>query len=101
MAPTTNDRQATACIDPTSGGFKPPSNIQFQASFTNNGTATQTNVPVRYQVTNGSGSLLYQSDKTIASIASGVTVTVIFDVGGFGSPNTYNIYAESMLPGDQ
>lgn len=101
IAPVTNDMQATAFIDPLNGGTK-LANASFspQASFTNNGTATQTNVPVRYQITNGSGTLMLDSVKQIASIATGVTTPVTFDPVSLAA-GSYNIYAFPQLPGDQ
>jgi hypothetical protein len=51
IAPTVNDLAATAFIDPTNGGAKLV-NVAFspQASFTNNGTAAQSGVTVRYRI---------------------------------------------------
>ena len=98
-----NDMQATAFIDPINGGSK-LANTAFspQASFTNNGSATQTNVPVRYRIcTDGTcATTLYNHTNTIASIANGVTTTVTFPSTSLSAGN-YVIKAKSELVGDQ
>ena len=99
----TNDIQATAFVDPTNGGSK-IAGVSFspQASFTNNGTATQTGVTVRYRIcTDGACStVLYNNTQTIASIAPSVTTTVTFASTSV-SAATYTIKAKAELVGDQ
>ena len=99
----TNDMSATAFIDPTNGGSK-PAGVMFspQASFTNSGTNTQTNVTVRYRIcTDGTCTTeLYNNTQVIASIAGGVTTPVTFASTSL-SAGTYTIKAKSELAGDQ
>ncbi|MBK9984671.1 MAG: hypothetical protein IPP15_20290 [Saprospiraceae bacterium] len=103
IAPVANDIQATAFIDPTNGGSK-ITGVAFspQASFTNNGTATQTSVPVRYKIIGPSPAVteVYNQTGTIASIATGITSTVTFPSATIAAAGTYTIQAISELPGD-
>ncbi|MEO7482114.1 MAG: T9SS type A sorting domain-containing protein [Ferruginibacter sp.] len=101
IALVANDMQATAFISPVSGGavligasFSP------QASFTNNGTATQTNVTVRYRIVNAGLVEVYNNTQVIASIASGITTTVTFASTSLAIAGTYTIYAKAELVGD-
>jgi hypothetical protein len=99
----TNDMQATAFIDPVNGGSKlAGTSFSPQASFTNNGSATQTNVTVRYRIcTDGTcATTLYNQTNSIASIANGVTTTVTFPSTSL-SAGTYTIKAKAELAGDQ
>ena len=99
----TNDMQATAFIDPTNGGSKiAGASFSPQASFTNNGTATQTSVPVRYRIIGPSPSTseVYNQTGSIASIAQSVTTTVTFTSTSL-SAGSYTIKARSELVGDQ
>lgn len=102
IAPVTNDVQATAFIDPTNGGLKIAS-VAFapQASFTNNGTANQTNVPVRYRICNDVGctSVVSNQTTTIATLNSGATATATFGSVTL-SAGTYTIRATAELVGD-
>ena len=104
VAPVVNDMQATAFVDPTNGGSK-LANTAFspQASFTNNGTAAQTGVPVRYRIcADGScTNVLYNQTAAIASINPAATTTVTFPsvVGGL-SAGTYTIKAKAELGTD-
>ncbi len=105
IAVVANDMQATAFVDPVNGGSK-LANTAFspQASFTNNGLNTQTNVTVRYRIcSDGSCTTeLYNNTQVIASIASGTTTTVTFASVAGGLPaGTYTIKAKSELGGDQ
>ncbi len=97
-----NDIQATAFIDPVNGGGKPAgAPFSPQASFTNNGTATQTSVTVRYRIctTPACTTEVYNNTQVIASIASGVTTPVTFSSTTL-SAGTYTIKARSELAGD-
>ena len=98
-----NDIAASAFVDPTNGGSK-LAGVSFgpQASFSNLGLATQTNIPVRYRVVGPapSGTEVYNDPQTIASLTAGATTTVTFTSTSF-SAGTYTIYAASELPGDQ
>ncbi|MEO6596166.1 MAG: cadherin-like beta sandwich domain-containing protein, partial [Planctomycetota bacterium] len=97
-----NDVQATAFIDPTNGGGKVAgASFSPQASFTNNGTAAQTNVPVRYRIcSDGTCTTeLYNQTTTIASLASGATATATFS-GTSLSAGSYTIKAKAELGTD-
>lgn len=73
-----NDIAATAFVVPTNGGLVSiGSAITPQASFTNVGTATQTNVNVQFTI-NGPGGFAYTNSQVIASIAPSSSVTVTF-----------------------
>ena len=99
----TNDIQATAFISPTNGGSViAGASFSPQASFTNNGTATQTSVTVRYRIcTDGTCTTeLYNQTSIIGSIASGVTTTVTFPSTSL-SAGSYVIRAKAELAGDQ
>ena len=101
IPPVVNDMQATAFIDPTNGGAKlVGSTFSPQASFTNNGTANQTSVTVRYRIVDGAMVEIYNQTAAIASIASLATANVTFPSTSIGTPGTYAIYARSELGSD-
>ncbi|MEP6793992.1 MAG: hypothetical protein ABJB16_06680, partial [Saprospiraceae bacterium] len=101
IAPVTNDIQATAFIDPTNPGSKlTGASFSPMASFTNNGTATQTSVTVRYRIIDATLMEIYNQTATIASIASGVTTTVTFPSTSIAIAGTYTIKAKAELAGD-
>ncbi|HMS99282.1 MAG TPA: BNR-repeat neuraminidase N-terminal domain-containing protein [Saprospiraceae bacterium] len=97
-----NDVQATAFDDPINGGSK-PTGIAFtpMASFTNNGTNTQTNIPVRYRVLNSSMVEIYNEIGTIASLVSGASFTHTFPPLTLTTGGTYTIFAKAELVGDE
>src|SRR4029079_12742775 len=97
------DIQAYAFVDPTNGGSKlAATSFSPQASFYNNGTATETNVTVRYRIcTDGTCSTeLYNNTQTLASIAPFTTTTVTF-ASTSAPAGTYTIKAKAELAGDQ
>jgi hypothetical protein len=76
--PIPNDVAATAIVTPAPGGsVSTGSTVAPQASFTNVGTATQTNVGVRFTIT-GPGGFNYLDNQVIPSISSGQTIVVTF-----------------------
>ena len=101
IAPILNDMDATAFIDPTNGGSK-ITGVAFapQASFTNQGVNTQTNVTVRYRIVNSGLVEVYNQTATIASISSGATTTVTFPSTTLSIAGTYTIFAKAELAGD-
>ncbi|MCF6130412.1 PKD domain-containing protein [Flavobacterium sp. AS60] len=101
IAPVNNDIAATAFINPATASSKTVG-VAFapQASFTNPGINTQTNVPVRYRIVNSSLVEVYNNTATIASIANGVTTTVTFPSGTVAVAGSYTIYAKAELVGD-
>jgi hypothetical protein len=98
-----NDFAATAFVDPTNGGTKSVG-VAFapQASFTNLGLATQTNVTVRYRIVgpSPSGTEVYNQTATIASLAGMAITTVTFPSATLTTGGSYTIYAASELVGD-
>ncbi len=101
IAPPANDIQATAFISPLSGSsVVTGASFSPQASFTNNGTATQTSVTVRYRILDATLTEVYNNTQVIASIATGVTTTVTFASTSLAVAGTYTIYARSELVGD-
>jgi hypothetical protein len=90
ITPPANDIAATAIITPAPGGsVGAGSTATPQASFTNVGSATQTNVGVRFTIT-GPGGYSYVDNQVIASIAADQTITVNFAVTPpFASPGAY------------
>jgi hypothetical protein len=98
----TNDIQATAFITPLTGGTV-GAGVSFapQASFTNNGTATQTSVTVRYRILDNLNAEIYNQTTTIASISSLSTATATFPSATLPSAGAYTIFAKAELAGDQ
>ena len=103
IAPVVNDIQATAFIDPLNGGIK-ATGVAFspQASFTNNGTANQTSVTVRYRICSdmACSTVIYNNTQVIASIASGATTNVTFASTSIGTAGSYFIRARAELGTD-
>ena len=97
-----NDVQATAFIDPLTGGSKLiGAAFTPSASFTNNGLNDQTNVPVRYRIVDATLTEIYNNTTTIPSLLSGATANVTFASTSLPSAGTYTIYAKAELVGDQ
>jgi hypothetical protein len=99
VTPPANDISATAIIVPATGSTFPLNATSTpQASFTNVGTATQTNVSVRFTIT-GPGGYVYTNTQVIPSIAPNQTITVTFAVpSAFASAGTYNTSAQVITP---
>ena len=96
-----NDIAAVAFVNPTNGSTVPTgASFTPQASFLNNGTATQTNVTVRYRITNSSNVVIYNQTATIATIAPLQIVTVSFPATTLPAAGTYTIQASAELAGD-
>jgi hypothetical protein len=102
LTPPANDIAAAAFINPPNGGtLGAGTTFTPQASFTNVGTSAQTNVTVRYKITDASNNVVYNMTVTIPSIAPNATVTVSFPNTSLPTPGTYTIMASSELAGDQ
>ncbi|HEY0546321.1 MAG TPA: Calx-beta domain-containing protein [Pyrinomonadaceae bacterium] len=102
LTPPANDIAAAALVNPPNGGtLGAGATFTPQASFTNVGTATQTNVPVRFKIIDASNNVVYNMTATIPSIAPNATVTVSFPSTSLPTPGTYTIMAASELVGDQ
>jgi hypothetical protein len=77
-APPANDIAASAFVVPTNGAtFANGSSTTPQASFSNVGTATQTNIGVQFTIS-GPGGYAYTDNQVIASLAGGASTTVTF-----------------------
>ncbi|MCY7348642.1 MAG: FxLYD domain-containing protein, partial [Pyrinomonadaceae bacterium] len=100
--PLANDISATAFINPANGGAAATGTaFAPQASFTNNGTAAQTNVPVRFRILNASNVEVCNVTATIPTINPSQTVTVTFPTCTLTGAGTYTITAAAELVGDQ
>jgi trimeric autotransporter adhesin len=98
-----NDMAATAFIDPTNAGSKlQGATFSPQASFTNNGTAAQTNVTVRYRICSDitCTTVIYNNTFVIPSIATLATTPVTFPSTSIATAGTYYIRATAELVGD-
>jgi trimeric autotransporter adhesin len=98
-----NDMQATAFIDPANGGSKlTGSTFSPQASFTNNGTAGQTAITVRYRICSDlpCTTVIYNNTFVIPSLATITSTNVTFPSTSIATPGTYFIRAKAELVGD-
>ena len=100
--PPPNDIAANSFVFPGNGATI-ATGIAFapQASFVNSGAATQTNVPVRYRITNSAMTVVCNVTATIPTIAAGQSVTVTFPTCNLTAAGTYTIQATAELVGDQ
>ncbi len=102
VTPAANDIAAVAIINPPPGSTRSTTTvITPQASFTNNGTAAQTNVPVRFRILDSTSAIVYDQTASIPSINPGQTLTVSFPNVTLSTPGTYTTTAIAELPGDQ
>ncbi|MEP6944790.1 MAG: choice-of-anchor Q domain-containing protein, partial [Acidobacteriota bacterium] len=101
--PPANEMQASAFVDPISGGtitagepFLP------KVTFLNNGTSAQTNVTVRYRICTDTNctTVLYDQTAIIASVAPLASQTVSFPSASVASAGNYWIKARSELATD-
>ena len=101
ITPAANDIAATAIVTPANGAtFGFGATPAPQATFTNVGTATQTNVMVQFTIT-GAGGYSYSNTQTLASIAPNQTITVTFAaVPAFTTAGSYTTTA-TILTADQ
>jgi len=96
-----NDIAAVTFINPTNGSTIPTgANFTPQARFNNNGTATQTNVTVRFRIIDSSMTVIYNQTATIASIAPLQNVDVSFPSTSIATPGAYTMTASAELAGD-
>ena len=72
------------------------------AEIVNNGTADETNITINCRVTDGSGSIVYWNDVTVASMISGESTTVTFlpDWGAY-TEDDFNITITTSLASDE
>lgn len=102
LPPFAHDMQASTFVTPPNGGtvlvgqtFSP------QASFTNNGTLTETSVTVRYKITDPSTTIVYNQTAVIPTIAPLQNVVVTFPSTSLAAAGVHTIQASSELVGDQ
>jgi hypothetical protein len=101
ITPPANDIATVAIIEPPNGSTRSTATvITPQASFTNNGTAIQTNVPVRFKILTSGSVLVYNQNMSIASINPGQTLTVSFPSTTLSPAGTYTTQAIAENPGD-
>lgn len=93
-----NDMTTTSINTPLGNVSLPASTIAPNATFKNEGTANQVNIPVTFRI---SGPVNYLSNKTIPSLSAGASVNVNFDSTFIPAQGTYNISAYSRLSNDQ
>jgi uncharacterized repeat protein (TIGR01451 family) len=99
--PAANDIAATSFVVPANGSTIPTgSNFSPQAKFTNNGTATQTNVTVRFKIIDSMMATVYDQTAMIAMIDPLQSVTVTFPSTSVAAPGTYMMQASAELAGD-
>ncbi|HXU36937.1 MAG TPA: hypothetical protein VN937_11290 [Blastocatellia bacterium] len=100
--PVVNDIAAAAIVNPPNGSTRSTvTSITPQASFTNNGTAAQTNVPVRFKILDSMAVVVYNMTTTIPSINSGQTLTASFPNVMLSPAGTYTTQGIAELVGDQ
>lgn len=100
--PLANDIAALTLVDPRNGDVVPVGAMfSPQATFSNIGTVTQTNVTVRYQIVDASMAVIYNETANISTIAPLQVVTVTFPATSLPSPGTYTIKASAELAGDE
>jgi dockerin type I repeat protein len=94
VTPPANDISATAIVTPANGSSLATGTVVSpQASFTNIGSATQTNVMVQFTIT-GPGGYNYTNTQSIATITPSQTITVTFaPAPAFAAAGTYNTTA--------
>lgn len=102
LPPPANDIAATVLVNPANGATIPVGlTFSPQATFSNNGTATQTNVTVRYRIIDASMMVIYNQTAMIASIAPLQNAVVTFPSTSLPAAGTYTIQASAELVGDQ
>lgn len=95
-----NDMAAGAFVYPANGATIPTGSFTPQARFINNGTATQTNVTVRFRILDASMAVIYNQTATIPTIAPLQGIVVSFPSASIASPATYSMEASTELAGD-
>ncbi len=95
-----NDIAAVGFVYPPNGSTIPTGSFTPQARFNNNGTATQTNVTVRFRIIDSAMTVIYNQTATIATIAPLQNVDVSFPSTSIATPGTYTMEASAELAGD-
>lgn len=96
-----NDIAASSFVTPANGSTI-PTGAAFtpQARFLNNGTAVQTNVPVRFRIIDAGMTTIYNQTATIPTINPLQVVTVTFPSTTIVAPGTYSMIATAENPSD-
>jgi photosystem II stability/assembly factor-like uncharacterized protein len=95
--PPANDIRPILVVDPPSGS-KRRADFSPQARFQNAGSGSQSNIPVRMQILNNGGSIIYTNDQTIAgplAVEAEVTVTFLTTAIFPATPGFYTARAIS------
>lgn len=95
-----NDIAAVGFVTPANGSTIQTGTFSPVARYNNNGTATQTNVPVRFRILNASNVEIYNQTATIATIAPLQNVDVTFPSANIPTAGTYTMIASVENPGD-
>lgn len=95
------DFQATSFVNPANGGSKAV-NVPFgpQASFTNNGLGTETNITVRYRILDVTLTEVYNQTFVIPTLNALASTTVTFPNATLPLSGVYTIIAKAELIGD-
>jgi hypothetical protein len=93
-----NDIAAASVDVPFGNVFLPVANIAPKATFTNAGTANQTNIPVTCIIT---GPVNYSQNSTIASLTLQNSTQITFPATFTPTAGTYNVTVISKLGTDQ
>ncbi len=96
-----NDMAASGFVVPANGSTIPTGGLTPQARFTNAGTATQTNVTVRFRIFDSSMMEIYNQIATIPTIAPLQSIVVSFPMTTIANPGMYTMQASAELAGDQ
>lgn len=99
-----DDLSGSSFVNPVDGGLKIVNQIFApQATFENSGTASQTNVPVRFRLRGPqpSSAIVYDQVGTIPSIGAGISQSVTFPSAIVSTGGFYTMEAIAQLPGDQ
>lgn len=94
----TNDMAAISVDVPIGNVFLPVYNIAPKATFTNLGSANQTNIPVTFNI---SGPVNYSQNSIITSLNSQNSAQVTFPATFNPTAGTYNVTVISKLVSDQ
>jgi hypothetical protein len=100
-----NDMQAYSFVSPSANvAIQPNVSFQPKATFCNTGLSTQSNVPVRFEILNSGGTVVYSSTKIISAIIGSLatldTTTVTFDNCNLTAQATYTMRATALLSTD-
>jgi len=101
VTPPANDMRTVAFIEPAALSAKAV-NVAFnpQATFGNNGTTTQTAVPVRFRILNPSATEVYNQTASTPTITFNQTANVTFAPFTPLTPGVYTMFAQTELAGD-